>query len=70
MSSRYILMKLINLLVGLLLVATALGATVHSTDFLWPRPVNVSMELPGANLTVSPCNIKYVINAADKIYIH
>ena len=63
-------MKLINLLAVVVVLSSASGATLHSTDFLWPRPLNVSLESPGTNVTVSPCNIKYVINAADKIYIH
>jgi hypothetical protein len=35
----------------------------NSTNLLWPRPVNFTYTPDGDNVTVSPCDIKYIVES-------
>jgi len=59
-------MKQIIIVATLLLASLALQ---HDSDTLWPRPANYSYDEAGKTVIVDPCNIIYVVNAADKVYV-
>ncbi len=52
-----------------LLVCSTLAQTNHTTDKIWPKPANFSYNVSGENITVSPCDIKYVIEAPSQLTI-
>jgi hexosaminidase len=53
----------------LALFAPSLSAPLKNTDTLWPLPHTYTYDSEGENMTVSPCQIKYIISSPDKIYI-
>lgn len=61
--------KAVSLLALALLLVGLQAATGYNSSFLWPRPTIYSYDTAGANLTISPCQVNYIIQAADKVYI-
>lgn len=62
-------MQLLGLLLVTLLCCWGNAAAAHDSSFLWPLPANYTYYPDGANVTISPCDVKYEVNAADKVYI-
>lgn len=61
-------MGYIYLLALALLALSALCQSSNITNTLWPKPKNFS-SLSTATLTISPCQLSYLINAGDKLSI-
>lgn len=57
------------LLVALALVLLSTAANITTNTILWPKPANYSSDSAGLNVTVSPCDIKYVVESPGKIYV-
>ena len=53
----------------IILIVTSLAVQQSDSNLLWPLPINYTYETEGQNLTVSPCEINFNIEAADKIYV-
>jgi len=60
-------MKVLLFMTILLVLASA--ATEHTSNRLWPKPANLTYDPEGENVTVSPCNIKYVVESPGQPYI-
>ena len=52
-----------------LLIISCLSVLKHDTNTLWPRPTSYTYDDANSSMTVSPCQINYIIEAADKVYI-
>lgn len=50
-------------LLALLAVFVLVSTANNSTHLLWPRPVNFTSTPEGDNVTVSPCDIKYIVES-------
>lgn len=61
-------MKVLLLFMAVLLVLSS-TATVHTSNRLWPKPANLTYDPQGENVTVSPCNIKYVVESPGQPYV-
>ena len=58
------------LLISLLLVLSCHTLAVsHVTTKIWPKPANFTFTPEGTNLTVSPCDIKYIVEAPSAILV-
>jgi hypothetical protein len=53
----------------LAILSLALAATSNATNTLWPRPINYTYTPEGPNVTVSPCDIKYVVSSPGQLYV-
>lgn len=62
-------MKSIKILALCLLISTAWAALSRTTEKLWPRPLSFTYDTEGASISISPCNMKFTINAAESAYI-
>ena len=65
---RYIFIMKQSIVIATLLLSV-LAALKHDTATLWPRPTNYSYNEAGPTLIVDPCNVTFVVQAADKVYI-
>ena len=62
-------LKLLLLVLLALLCCSGSTAASHDSPFLWPLPTNYTYYPDGTNVTISPCDVKYEVNAADKVQI-
>ncbi len=62
-------LKLVEVVLLALICLSVQTATAHDSSTLWPLPINYSYDTAGTNVTISPCDVKYEVNAADKVYI-
>jgi hypothetical protein len=54
----------------LLLAVVALSrADDYLYNNLWPLPNNLNYTLTGDNVTISPCNLKYVVEAPGQAFV-
>ena len=59
-------MKIVLLLLLLLASATAGNSLLNN---LWPLPNSYSFNPDGDSISISPCNIKYVISSPGPTYV-
>ena len=50
-------------------LAAGVSIPIHQTDYLWPMPTSFTRKPDGVNLTLSFCNLKFVIDSPDQISI-
>lgn len=58
-----------RLIVLAVLLLAASSAIVHTTSLLWPKPANFSMDNAAETFTISPCEIKYVVESPGQVFV-
>lgn len=53
-----------------LAIAAITASATGSTDKIWPKPVSFSSNPHGETVTVSPCDVQYVIEASQQAEIN
>jgi hypothetical protein len=60
---------LLNALLVLFMAFGCMAVTLHNTTRLWPKPANLSYDSEGDNITINPCNIKYVVSSPGQAFV-
>lgn len=51
------------------LLAISLTLNTTTTNLLWPKPAYFTSDNEGLSITISPCDINYIVESPGKAYV-